>query len=88
MWRNQKGQALVVVTVFLGALVGMGALTIDVGNLYVAKSSLQRAGRLHGREPALEPTRGAHAHDFEPLLRQLLPRRPRRERLRQQCGAQ
>jgi len=50
MWRNlkrigpdQKGQALVLVTVFLGSLLGMAALAIDIGNLYVAKSSLQRA---------------------------------------------
>jgi Flp pilus assembly protein TadG len=42
-WRNQKGQALVLVTVFLGGLLGMAALAIDMGNLYVAKASLQKA---------------------------------------------
>ncbi len=43
MWRNKKGQALVITTLFLGGLVGMGALAIDMGNLYVARSSLQKA---------------------------------------------
>lgn len=41
--RNEKGQALVITTLFLGILFGMTTLAVDVGNLYFIRASLQRA---------------------------------------------
>ncbi|MFQ5692130.1 MAG: pilus assembly protein TadG-related protein [Nitrospinota bacterium] len=42
-WLRQKsGQALVTTTLFMGGILGMAALAIDGGNLYMARASLQR----------------------------------------------
>ena len=39
--RSQRGQSLVVITVFMMSLLGMAALAIDVGSWYQTKRSLQ-----------------------------------------------
>ncbi len=41
--RRQRGASLVLVTVSLVALFGFAALSLDVGNLYVARNELQNA---------------------------------------------
>jgi hypothetical protein len=41
--KTQRGATLIVVTIALFALIGLAALAIDVGNLYVARNELQNA---------------------------------------------
>lgn len=41
--RREDGQALVLCCLFLGALLAMASLAVDVGNLYLVRASFQRA---------------------------------------------
>ncbi len=40
-WRGERGNVLVIVTVFLVGLIGFAALSIDVGNMYVQRNKIQ-----------------------------------------------
>ena len=40
-WREERGQALVLTTIFCAALLGMAALVLDVGHWYRSKRDLQ-----------------------------------------------
>ena len=42
-WRSEAGQTLVIFALTLPVLLGMCAIVIDFGNLFVEKRSLQQA---------------------------------------------
>ncbi|MEK6709810.1 MAG: pilus assembly protein TadG-related protein, partial [Nitrospinota bacterium] len=41
--RREKGQTLAIAALVLPVMLGMGALAVDVGHLYVARTALQNA---------------------------------------------
>ena len=43
LWRNEDGQAMVMVALMMVVLLGFAALAIDGGRLYIAKSKMQNA---------------------------------------------
>lgn len=61
--RNEKGGALIMVTGFLVAILGIAALAIDVGMLFTARSEAQRAAEAgaHAGAVALLHNRDAEA---------------------------